>query len=124
MDINSTVTTCSSVFSILQVKYICAGACSFTVTMPRNCRSEMASMERLSTWTSVTDGTSLHLLTCKNRLLELHVAISYYVCNSVVRSVCSVVWLPWKAFVEASVGAKRSLLVCESIQKPILFFIK
>ena len=43
--------------------------------------------DRLSTWMlAITDGTSLHLLTCKNGLVELHVAISYHVCNSVVRS--------------------------------------
>ena len=75
--------------------------------MPRNGRSKIASMERLSTWMSATDGTSLHLLTCKNGFLELHVVISYHICNSVVRSVWVVLWLPWKAFVEASVGAKK-----------------
>ena len=70
---------------------------------------------------SATDGTSLHLLTCKNGFLELHVAISYHVCNSVVMSVCGMLWLPWKACVEASVYAK-TLLVCENSMEPIVFY--
>ena len=45
-----------------------AGACLFHSDHAWN---KMASKERLSTWMSGMDGTSLHLLTCKNGLLEL-----------------------------------------------------